>query len=88
MINKTTFHYCEYCKKASEDISPPTKEQYENAQIHIVEGHILLPQSVVAKNRKPCVSDSHCKFIDGYYCNIECLQKRINKILRRPHDSG
>jgi len=83
MIEGKTFYYCENCHKQILDTSPPTDEQYENAQICIQDGTILLPEAVVAKNHKPGVADYYTEYITGYYCCPECLIKKINKILRR-----
>ena len=72
---------CEFCGCPVEITSPPLDEYYETNQIHIEKGTILLSERVVKKYHKDGYSDSHCKDIDGYYCNIFCLKQKLIKIL-------
>ena len=77
-----TFTYCEFCNASHEEVSPPSKEQYENGMIKIGENSsILLPIAIVKQNRKKRIADSHAKDLEGLYCNYKCLIGKIKKIL-------
>ena len=73
MKDKKIFVYCEYCNKAYEDISPPSKEQYKQGVIQLGEF------SSVLLNVKRNASSSHSKNLEGIYCDIDCLTKHIEK---------
>lgn len=76
--------HCEYCDEIITLESPPSNKRYENGEIHITEGSILLPRAIVKKNHKKGRSDSHAAYINGHYCGPQCLFRQIKKILRRP----
>jgi len=81
MKNKESFTMCEYCDKIIILQSPPKKESYENAQIEINSGTILLPKKVANKSKKKGFSLSHAKDLNGFYCNPKCLWNQIKTIL-------
>ena len=72
---------CEFCGESIEVVSPPPDEYYEAGQIEIQKGTILLPEKVIKAHHKDGYSDSHCRDIDGYYCNTTCLIARLREIL-------
>jgi len=72
---------CEFCGKSIEVVSPPLNEYYEAGQIEIKKGTILLPEKTIKAHHKDGISDSHCKDIDGYYCHIYCLIRKLKEIL-------
>jgi len=79
MKKAKTFNYCEHCNTPiTKGIS---KENYKKGLIHINAGTLMLPPSVVKKNRKPGIADSHATFLDGYYCNWECLKNYLKSKL-------
>jgi hypothetical protein len=82
MKTEETFIRCEYCNEFISLKSPPSDDRYDNAEIHIGDGTILLPNKIVKKNHKRGISDSHAKDISGYYCSPECLKKKIKEILK------
>jgi hypothetical protein len=69
--------FCEYCDKIIYRASPPPKEQYDNGEIIITDGSVLIPDEIVNLNQNSC----HSKDISGYYCDIECLINHLKKIL-------
>lgn len=78
-----TFNYCEFCNASHEQVSPPSKEQYESAIITIGEGSsVLLPINIVERNWRKGVADSHATNIQGIYCDYECLIAKIKEILK------
>ena len=81
MKNKEQFTRCEYCDQMMVLQSPPKKESYENAQIEINSGTILLPKKVAEKSKKKGFSLSHAMDLNGFYCNPKCLRNKIDKIL-------
>lgn len=74
MKKEEIYRRCEYCDKLILIESPPTKESYENGQIEIMSGTILLPKSVSAPSHR-------MESLDGIYCNVECLLFKIHNIL-------
>jgi len=70
-----SYRRCEFCDKRISACSPPSNESYENAEIHIGEGSILLPERFVKDN------NNHTADISGYYCNQKCLAAMIEKVL-------
>jgi hypothetical protein len=81
MKEKYTVTNCEYCGKQISLKSPPSDEQYENAQIYIQDGGLLLPKAVVKRNHKRGVTEDHSKSLAGYYCKPVCLSAHIHDIL-------
>jgi len=75
--------HCEQCGGLVTLESPPCKERYNNAEIHISSGTLLFPPSVIKRNHKDGYADSHATSLEGYYCHAECLIKRINSLLFR-----
>ena len=73
--------YCEYCDKVVYPDSPPSKESYENGEIHIQSGSVLLPKSVVKRRHKEGFTSSHAADIDGIYCDYKCLVNYLKQIL-------
>lgn len=72
-----TFTRCEFCNEFISLQSPPSNEQYENAQIHLAGfSTVLLPKKIAKKN-------SHSKIIDGYYCSPHCLLNQIALVLNK-----
>lgn len=83
MKSKKTFHYCEYCNRPIEDVSPPSKKQYEQGVVRIGDySDVLLSKELVKKNHRKGYSDSHCKSLEGYYCNYLCLHEHLREILK------
>jgi len=72
---------CEFCGASIEIVSPPLHEYYEAGQIQIEKGTILLSEKIIKAHHKDGYSDSHCKHIDGYYCNTACLMAKLREIL-------
>jgi len=67
---------CEYCDTVllEHDIS---KEAYEQERISLgLYSSVLLPKKVAGRN-------SHSATIDGLYCGVDCLIKKLEKILKR-----
>ena len=81
MKKQETYRRCEGCDKMLLDATPPKKEYYEEGQIHIGSGTILLPAKVAKRNKKKGFSISHADNLDGYYCNLKCFIRRVNEIL-------
>ncbi len=82
MKNQKTFNYCEYCDAPIDDHSPPSKKRYKQGGILLGEySTMLLPPSVVEKNHKEGVSDSHVASLRGHYCNWKCLRNLIKQKL-------
>jgi len=75
MKKTKTFKYCEYCDKAWEDISPPTKEAYKRGLIKIDEAVMLLAKP---KRKKGC-SSSHSVYIGGIFCDKKCLLEYLKE---------
>jgi hypothetical protein len=73
--------HCEYCNSIIMLESPPSKNRYNNAEIHISNGMILIPDKIVKKRHKKGVGDSHANFLSGYYCQPECLTNKIKELL-------
>lgn len=73
-----TFEYttCPYCGDALSLESPPANEQYEMGEVRIKDGSILLPKSNSVAARS--------KYIEGYYCNVECLINYLYESLGLP----
>lgn len=70
MKEKKTFIYCEYCDTAYEDVSPAREEQYQQGFIIIGKySHVLLTNQI---------DKVHFVNLQGVYCDINCLVKRIN----------
>jgi hypothetical protein len=80
---KCSYHItnCEFCNKTIRLDSPPSDDRYEDGEIFITHGTVLLSKSIVEKNHKHGISDSHAEYIAGYYCNYKCLVGQIKKIL-------
>ena len=70
---------CEYCDKQIDLSSPPSAEQYEEGQVHIGSGSMLLPSKIVEKKG---IASSHAIFLDGYYCSKICLIQKIEAALK------
>lgn len=75
---KTTkgFKYCEHCDAPTDDVSPPTSEQYESGQIDIGDRSTVLLPKRLAKRK-----GTHAKSLAGIYCDSDCLNKHITAIL-------
>lgn len=73
MKNSKTYKFCEYCDTQIEDVSPPSKKSYKDGIIQIGSGSILLNNPL---------SNNHASFIEGIYCNIDCLTKHLQKLRR------
>jgi hypothetical protein len=82
MKNTETFIKCEFCGKYISLQSPPSKKNYNNAEIRIEDGIILLPNKIVKKHHKEGITDGHANDLSGYYCTPKCLYKRIEQILK------
>lgn len=65
---------CEYCGKLLDTQSPPLPEYYKRGQIQLGNKSSVLLD-------KPASEQIHCKFLDGRYCDLECLVAQI-KIAR------
>lgn len=65
--------HCKFCDSQITLNSPPSDQRYENAEVYITNGIILLPERLVK-------GDSHIKDISGYYCRILCFKKMIDSI--------
>lgn len=79
MKEQRTFEFCEECNKAWEVASPPTKQAYNSGLIRIVDGSMLLKKP---KKKKRGETASHAEWIEGIYCNIECLIKHLKKMFK------
>jgi hypothetical protein len=66
--------YCECCDTAIDLVSPPNADYYENGQIKITNGVMLLPKEV---------DSSHSAEISGIYCDIHCLIKHLRMLLKK-----
>jgi DNA-directed RNA polymerase subunit RPC12/RpoP len=82
MKKEENYVRCEHCDKQILRVSPPTKEQYERGQIHMMYGSLLLPEQVVRNRTRPGNSGSHCTDLSGYYCDKHCLIAHIESILK------
>jgi hypothetical protein len=80
-LETETFTRCGACRKRIQVISPRTKKQYESGLIKIDGGTVLLPERVALANSKPGHCQSHASDLSGYYCNHECLSRRIRELL-------
>ena len=66
---------CEHCDRKIDLESPPLQEYYEQGRIDISEhSTILLGRSQDAL--------SHAAFIDGYYCDLDCLISHLKELRR------
>lgn len=75
------FAYCENC---DEPISiPPEKSHFENGQVHIEVGTVLLPHKIAKLHADKTNSRIlvHHRSIDGYYCTTKCLQHYLAELL-------
>ena len=72
---------CSGCNKKIRIVSPPLKTQYNSAMIHIHDGMVLLPDSVVEANHQDGYADDHAASLDGYYCGIQCLVRFVMSVL-------
>jgi len=79
MKKEKTFNFCEYCDKAWENISPPSKEEYKNGLIRIEEGNCQIGAMSIL--RAKAKRGSHCLSIGGVFCNLNCLIAYIKKNL-------
>lgn len=77
-----TFTRCVACGKRISLQSPPSKRQYNKAQIHIHSGILLLPDAIVKQNHKDGYCDGHTASLGGYYCGPECLSTHIAGLLQ------
>lgn len=77
-----TITTCEYCGKQIVLESPPPRERYAQAEIHISDGIMLFPERVVEKNHREGYIDCHGTDLSGYYCGPECLKGHIEKLLK------
>jgi len=76
MKTPETITRCEFCGRYIK-LYPASAKQYENAQINIEEGKILLPEEIAGEGNR------HVKSIAGYYCTPMCLCRMIEKILTK-----
>jgi hypothetical protein len=75
MKDKQIFRFCEYCNAPYPDVSPYPEEQYQQGVIELGEfSHVALAQ----------VKGNHTIDISGFYCNLDCLVKRLKKIRKWP----
>jgi hypothetical protein len=81
MKPKEEYTRCEYCNKKILLASPPNTKRYNNAEILIREGSMLLPDEVVRKNHREGFTDSHSASLNGYYCKPKCLRNMIQLLL-------
>ena len=81
MKKTTEVTRCEFCDAQITLESPPCEARYNQAEIYISNGSILLPKEVVKKNHKKRITDSHVAYIDGRYCGYKCFIGQIEKIL-------
>jgi len=83
MKNKKQFKYCEYCNEPHEDISPPTKQQYEEGLISLHEmfSTLLLPKKVAKARTTKGYSIGNSFDLAGTYCNRKCLNNHIKQVL-------
>ena len=81
---KMKYTQCDSCQKLlEEDTSPPTKEAYENARIHVEEMSVLLPQSVVNLHTKEGHTELHALTItDADFCDVRCLSNFIQRYMK------
>ena len=84
MKTPKTFTSCEFCDAPHEEVSPPSKEQYESGMINIGDrSSVLLPINAVKRNRQKGIADSHAADLQGLYCDYKCLVGKIKEILKK-----
>lgn len=75
---------CEYCDSLIELGSPPLEKRYDNAEISIREGTVLLPGNIVRQRIKEGLRSGHTADLSGRYCTPQCLINKLNSILTVP----
>ena len=76
MKKKKTYKYCEFCDEAYLDVSPPSKDQYEQGLIEVKGISVLLPEEISGR-KKTCAMNA-----DGVFCDVECLYQYIKNMLQ------
>jgi hypothetical protein len=78
---------CDNCGNEWTQDSPPSKEEYNAAHVHIIDMTVLVPDHVVALYHKEGVSDSHAIMLDNMdFCDIKCLAIYVQRYMsgRKP----
>lgn len=79
-MKQTELYYrCEYCDALIKMSNPPIEKDYENGRIEIKDGTMLLSKAFIDSRRNGDKLKVYAISIDGMYCDVDCLVKRLRK---------